>query len=86
MRLTGLDLGRQRVALHVIDDGPGLSPEQRTRAFDRLWRASTTSDGLGGSGLGLAIVARLVHADGGSTRLDEAPGGGIDAVVELPAG
>ena len=86
VRLTGRDLGGQRVALHVIDDGPGLSPEQRTRAFDRLWRASTTSDGLGGSGLGLAIVARLVHADGGSARLDEAPGGGIDAVVELPSG
>lgn len=84
IRVDGAELGGERVALHVVDEGPGLSAEQRARAFDRLWRASPASNGLGGSGLGLAIVAKLVHADGGAARLDEAPGGGIDAVVELP--
>jgi len=68
------------VELHVIDQGPGLSPEQRERAFDRFWRAGS---GEGGSGLGLAIVRRLVAADDGEVELLEAPGGGIDAVVRL---
>ena len=68
------------VELHVIDEGPGLSPEQRERAFDRFWRAGS---GAGGSGLGLAIVRRLVAADDGEVELLEAPGGGIDAVVRL---
>ena len=41
------------VELHLRDEGPGLTPEQRERAFDRFWRAGS---GAGGSGLGLAIV------------------------------
>lgn len=66
--------------LHVTDDGPGLTAEQRARAFDRFWRAGSSE---GGSGLGLAIVRRLVAADGGEVELCEAPGGGVDAVVRL---
>ena len=66
--------------LHVRDEGPGLTAEQRTRAFDRFWRAGS---GHGGSGLGLAIVKRLVEADEGRVELTDAAGGGIDAVVRL---
>jgi len=69
--------------LHVVDEGPGLSPEQRTRAFDRFWRASSGPDS--GSGLGLAIARRLVEADEGTIELREARGGGVDAVVRYAA-
>jgi signal transduction histidine kinase len=68
------------IEIHVTDQGPGLSAEQRERAFDRFWRAGS---GEGGSGLGLAIVLRLVAADDGEVELLEAHGGGIDAVVRL---
>jgi signal transduction histidine kinase len=68
------------VELHLCDEGPGLSPEQRKRAFDRFWRAGS---GAGGSGLGLAIVKRLIAADEGEVELREAAGGGVDAVVRL---
>lgn len=71
------------VELHLSDEGPGLTSEQRERAFDRFWRAGS---GNGGSGLGLAIVRRLVAADDGLVDLDEAPGGGVDAVVRLRPG
>jgi signal transduction histidine kinase len=67
--------------LHVIDQGPGMSEEERNRALDRFWRRG----GPGGTGLGLAIASRLVAADAGELRLDEAPGGGLDAVVRLRA-
>ncbi len=63
--------------LHVIDQGRGLSSEQRVRAFDRFWRASSAP----GSGLGLAIARRLVELDGGTIELAEAASGGVDAVV-----
>ncbi len=69
-----------RIELHVIDQGPGMSADQRTRAFDRFWRAGPPG---GGTGLGLAIVHRLVTADGGTVELRDAAGGGLDAVVEL---
>lgn len=74
------------VEVHVTDNGPGMTPHERSRAFDRFWRADPRRSGdFGGSGLGLPIVAKLVRADGGDVRLDEARGGGLDAVVTLLA-
>jgi len=71
----------ERLELRVTDKGPGLSADERARAFDRFWRGRT---GSAGSGLGLAIVRRLVETDGGEALLEEAPGGGLAAVVRLP--
>ncbi|MFF7655904.1 sensor histidine kinase [Streptomyces sp. NPDC007983] len=67
--------------LHVIDQGPGMPPADRERAFDRFWRASDAHHD--GTGLGLPIVRHLVHASGGEIALDAAPGGGLDAHVRL---
>jgi signal transduction histidine kinase len=64
-------------ALHVRDSGPGMTDDDRARAFDRFWSKS------GGSGLGLAIVKRLVEVDGGSVDLKPAVGGGLDVVLQL---
>jgi signal transduction histidine kinase len=68
--------------ISVTDAGPGMDAESREHAFDRFWRGR---DDRHGSGLGLAIVKRLVEADGGTVRLEEAEGGGLHAVVTLPA-
>lgn len=68
--------------VHVIDQGPGMPPEERARAFERFWRAGSSTGG--GFGLGLAIVARLAEQCGGEARLDHGPDGrGLDAVVSL---
>jgi signal transduction histidine kinase len=69
------------VRLHVRDTGPGMTADQRARALDRFWRASSAG---AGTGLGLAIVNRLVTADGGRVDLRDAEGGGLDVVIELP--
>jgi signal transduction histidine kinase len=74
-----------RVRVEVSDRGPGMTAEQRARAFDRFWRADPTRKHEGGFGLGLAIVQRLVRADGGDISLDEATGGGLVVVLDLPA-
>jgi signal transduction histidine kinase len=78
MRLESAD---GRLALHVCDEGPGMSPPDRARAFDRLWQGSGNN---GGSGLGLSIVRQLARSCGGDCELREAPGGGLDAIVDLP--
>ena len=65
--------------LVVADDGPGMSPEERSRAFLRF---STVS--ANGTGLGMAIVHRLVTSDGGAARLSETPGGGLTVTLEFP--
>ncbi len=67
------------VEIRVRDEGPGMSPEDRSRAFDRFWRGRPGE----GSGLGLAIVRRLVETDGGSVELVDAPPHGLEAVVRL---
>lgn len=69
------------VELRVRDDGPGMTDDDRARAFDRFWRAERTP--TEGTGLGLAIVRRLVQSDGGSIELRSAAGGGLDVVITL---
>lgn len=71
------------VEAHVVDEGPGLTAEERARAFDRFWTTPSADRRLGGSGLGLPIARQLARLDGGDLELREAPGGGIDAVVRL---
>lgn len=82
VRLT-VDTTPTHVEVHVVDHGPGMSAEQRARAFDRFWRSPTARPG-GGSGLGLPIARRLARAGGGDLLLETSPGHGVDATVLLP--
>jgi signal transduction histidine kinase len=63
----------------VSDNGPGMSPEDRERAFLRFTTSNPT-----GTGLGLAIVHRLATSNGGTARLDETPGGGLTVTLDFP--
>jgi signal transduction histidine kinase len=69
----------------VVDEGPGMSAEDRARAFDRFWRGPGLT-GRSGSGLGLAIVKQLVTDDGGTVSLDQAEAGGLLVRIALRAG
>ncbi len=67
------------------DEGPGISPDDRQRVFDRFWRADPSrTRSSGGTGLGLAIVASLVEAHGGQVELESEPGAGTAFYVRLP--
>ena len=79
-------LEHDRVVVEVRDAGPGMTPDQRSRAFDRFWRAQPAMKDRGGSGLGLAIVRRLVTADRGTVELGIAPEGGLAVVLRLRLG
>ncbi|MEU4393375.1 HAMP domain-containing sensor histidine kinase [Kribbella sp. NPDC023855] len=68
--------------LIVEDQGPGMSADQRARAFDRFWRAGPPGTG---TGLGLAIVKQLVEHDGGQVELQPAPAGGLAVHLTLRA-
>lgn len=65
----------------VGDEGPGMSDEDRERAFDRFWRGTSE---VRGSGLGLAIVSQLAENAGLRVVLRAGGRGGIDAVVMIP--
>ena len=52
--------------LDVVDEGPGVSPEDRTRIFDSFYQGPAPKDGrIKGSGLGLAIAREYALAHGG---------------------
>jgi signal transduction histidine kinase len=70
------------VELRIADAGPGMTEEQRARAFDRFWRAE--GDRSAGFGLGLAIVRQLLVSDGGDVRLGVSAAGGLEVTVRLP--
>jgi len=68
-----------RAALEVIDNGPGIRPEDRQRIFDAYY---TTRPG--GSGLGLPLTKRIVFQHHGDIRVDGEPGTGTRFLVSLP--
>jgi signal transduction histidine kinase len=76
--------GDDRVAVVVIDDGPGIPADQMARVFERLYTVRETPGRAVGTGLGLAIVRELAAAMGGSARAEVAPGGGTRFVVSVP--
>jgi two-component system OmpR family sensor kinase len=69
----------------VTDHGPGMTPEQAQRVFERFYRADQArTRTTGGSGLGLAIVSALVAAHGGVASVRTAPGRGATFRIALP--
>jgi signal transduction histidine kinase len=78
VRISAKSAGSVTV-LTVADDGPGMTPQERSRAFLRF-----TTGSQSGTGLGLAIVHRLVTSNGGMIRLADTPGGGLTVVLEFP--
>jgi two-component system OmpR family sensor kinase/two-component system sensor histidine kinase QseC len=74
---------KEGALLEVIDNGPGIPPEERERAFDRFHRRRGAPEG--GSGLGLAIVKAVAERHGARIALSDAPAGGLVATVVFPA-
>jgi two-component system OmpR family sensor kinase len=73
------------VTLDVTDHGPGMTPEQAHRVFERFYRTDQArTRATGGSGLGLAIVNALVSAHGGVASVRTAPGKGATFRIALP--
>ncbi len=72
-----------RVILDVIDDGPGVAPEERDRVFDPFHRGRAATD-VDGQGIGLALVAHVAALHGGGARF-LAVARGAHLQVDLPA-
>ncbi|MDP2022406.1 MAG: sensor histidine kinase, partial [Hydrogenophaga sp.] len=70
------------VRFSVVDDGPGLPPEELARAGERFFRGRQGQ--LPGSGLGLAIARTVAQRHGGEMRVSAGPEGrGLAVTMEL---
>jgi len=75
--------GAERAVFRVIDNGPGIPLEERTRVLDRFYRRPGTSPP--GSGLGMAIVKAIADSHGANLTLDSGPEGkGLAVSVTFP--
>ena len=79
------DAGPERFRLTVLDDGPGISPEELGRLGERRFRSrATTRRAQRGSGLGLSIVRELCHRAGFSLAFMANTPRGLKVVIEGP--
>jgi two-component system, OmpR family, sensor histidine kinase ChvG len=74
--------GPERVTVTIRDEGPGISPQNLPRIFDRFFTTDAARDG---TGLGLSIVKAVAEAHGGDLRAESAPGQGATFILTLPA-
>ena len=72
-------IGAGVVDCTVEDNGPGMTAEILTRAFDPLF-----STRVFGTGLGLPIVKQIIEQHGAEITLSSAPGQGTCARIRLP--
>jgi two-component system sensor histidine kinase PilS (NtrC family) len=72
-------VGGMPVRIRVVDDGPGIAPDDIGRIFDPFYTRRQ-----GGSGMGLAIAHRAVQAHGGALLVSSSPGNGATFVIILP--
>ena len=73
------------LTLSISDQGPGITPGEEDRIFEKLARGQATSN-RPGAGLGLAICKGIATAHGGRIQAVNHPKGGAQFLVALPLG
>jgi signal transduction histidine kinase len=74
-----------RARVEVIDQGPGIPLEERSRVFVRFYRVSNAETlKTRGAGIGLSILHDFAERSGANVMIDDAPGGGTRVVVDFP--
>ncbi len=77
------EAGADAVRVIVEDNGRGMTPEQKRRAFDPFF---TTRQRQGGTGLGLSICHGIITEHAGIIDIQSQLGCGTTVTVTLPAG
>lgn len=76
---------RDQLVLDVMDSGPGIPAQERSRIFEAFYQGKTPQGGhVKGTGIGLSVVTEFVNAHGGSIEILEAKTGGAHFRVRLP--
>ena len=77
--------GQRWLTIAVMDNGPGISPEEQERVFDRFFRGCLAESGhVPGTGLGLSFAHDILQAHGGRLTVESELGRGSTFTLWLP--
>ncbi|HET7132535.1 MAG TPA: ATP-binding protein [Gammaproteobacteria bacterium] len=80
-----VETNAREAAVHVLDRGPGVAPEDLAKIFEPFYRTDQSRDHRqDGQGIGLAITARVTELHRGSVRAVNRPDGGLEVVLKFP--
>jgi PAS domain S-box-containing protein len=68
-------------SVHVVDNGPGMSPHQLERIFDPFYTTKAPGEG---TGLGLSLVHTIIAEHGGNVHVESEQGKGTAFRIDLP--
>ena len=71
------------VTFSVCDNGPGIDARYHQKIFDVFQTLGASSE-IDSTGIGLSIVRRAVETEGGTIRVDSAPGQGCKMIFDWP--
>ena len=71
-----------RVLVTVIDNGPGVEPEQLQKVFEPFFTTKGVGEGIG---IGLSIVDNIIRDFGGTITVSNRPEGGACFTIDLQA-
>lgn len=69
------------IALSIIDNGPGISPDHIERIYDPFFTTKSPGEG---TGLGLSLVHNIIAEHGGEIDVESQQGKGTAFRIELP--
>ncbi len=72
------------IRIDIIDQGIGMSVEEKENAFERFYRADASNTAVRGTGLGLSITKYIVDAHGGKIDIFSRKGQGTRLEIRLP--
>jgi signal transduction histidine kinase len=72
------------IRIRVMDNGPGVAPEDLGKIFQPFYRSSRAQKDVDGHGLGLAIARQAVQQHGGRIAAANRSGGGLCVELSLP--
>jgi len=76
--------GNDTITIAVLDRGPGISPDELERVFEKFYRGRRAGEQVEGTGMGLPIARGIIEAHGGKISAANRPDGGAAITMTLP--
>ncbi len=73
--------GRDKVVIHLIDNGIGMDEHTQKKIFEPFFTTKNVGDG---TGLGMSIVFKIIERHGGKMSVESEPGKGTEFKITLP--